>query len=471
MDKATLEIQLVDKGGGLSSRPDVVPASPGLNFGGIVGAALGDVREMFGKLSESQRQQSEILKQIAELSKQQLELYKVRPDDALGKLGADLPVKPAAGTLPPTPPPTDFMGPQLPFAEPAEMPPFYGKELPWAMPEKLMGADLHELAEAKSRLDRQQRENRIKELMAEIDPPKATLAPLPKAELVKEPKGAGGLGDLGGMLSGGLGGMGLPPGIAAAAGPVGVALAAAEGIKAKISELIQKPAVVAEKFSASAQGLARNDFSSGILQPMEELPGVFGEMAKSANRVNKAFTEASDAFLQRAKQIGNYSGELATANAMAGVSRLQTDINEAQGMGPELARMVNARAGLDSTMAEALLPIKKVVVEILGDAAETLTGFLEFAKPFIQAIADTLRFIMDIVKSIGGALVNIEAFIADWTGLPRVLQNFLTQPPKRAAGPTIDPNTLASNDRMADILLDLVKHMKAPPAVGVPRIF
>ena len=112
----------------------------------------------------------------------------------------------------------------------------------------------------------------------------------------------------------------------------------------------------------------------------------------------KSFGEVVNAFVERGREIGKYSGPLATANAMADVRSLLGDIREAQTVGPEQARLTDASSKIWDDIRRDFEPVKKVVIGALADFLQWLEPIVREQLPeAIAGIAKALDKLVDVV--------------------------------------------------------------------------
>ena len=154
--------------------------------------------------------------------------------------------------------------------------------------------------------------------------------------------------------------------------------------------------------------LARNDFMGAFTKSVDaagdtlkKIP-VVGEPAAAALGLVvqpiKSFGEVVNAFVERGREIGKYSGPLATANAMADVRSLLGDIREAQTVGPEQARLTDASSKIWDDIRRDFEPVKKVVIGALADFLQWLEPIVREQLPeAIAGIAKALDKLVDVV--------------------------------------------------------------------------
>lgn len=124
------------------------------------------------------------------------------------------------------------------------------------------------------------------------------------------------------------------------------------------------------------------------------------EIAKSvATAIRTTFVDAQ-------RNAMAYSGEAAQAGAMADVRSTLQDLKEGQAMGESIAKFTSAQSDLENTVRELLLPIKKVVVEMIADG--------------MRLIADTLQGVIDATVASIVVLDTIVILVNDLFGTGKI---------------------------------------------------
>jgi hypothetical protein len=234
----------------------------------------------------------------------------------------------------------------------------------------------------------------------------------------KEVGGAAMGGEVGALASQAIKGAGsLASGALAAIGPAGLAAGAAIGVLAASAEaatdalhkmkrgveIVTKVAEASIANNYPSPTEAWNAWRQELSATVKETP-IVGEMLGAAMDLNIAITELPDkltkAFLQQAKAIAPYSGEISAAEARAEVRSIQADIREANELGEEMGRMVDAQSGFEDTFREALLPIKKFLIEVLAERLE-----------LIATVADIVLKLPEILRTIASDAVDALAIV------------------------------------------------------------
>jgi len=232
--------------------------------------------------------------------------------------------------------------------------------------------------------------------------------------------GAGGLSGLAGAIGGGAagaagGGMaGLAAG--AAGGPIGVAVAAGKMAVDTFAGSLNKAARGVEQVGKVQAEWAKNDYLSGFMrgvdgmsETMEEIPivgSLYSAQMKLAMAPLKAGIEITQAYLQRAKELSMYSGQLTGAEVRGEIREMKADIREARALEDGLTRMSDSTSRLQSEMRELLLPIKNFVVnelawrlQAIAEVVSVIRGWRDaheiLMKSYTQAIIEAIQLHFD----------------------------------------------------------------------------
>ncbi len=223
-------------------------------------------------------------------------------------------------------------------------------------------------------------------------------------------------------------------GMLAAAGPIGLIVAgamyAANKIKEKILASIDAVGNAAERAGQTGAMLAHGEnaraigeVGKGFVALSGQMP-VFGEYLERVGGVAiktvGALNTLTEAFISRAQEIGGYSPQLATANAMAEVRSLLGDIREADRLGPEMARLVDAESRLSNDLREMLLPVKEFIIRNLADFVAWLRDFLLTTKVLIEGIAEVIGGIKTGNEEIAGHGVAVVTNLEDFARTARM---------------------------------------------------
>jgi hypothetical protein len=237
--------------------------------------------------------------------------------------------------------------------------------------------------------------------------------------------GASGIEAILGQLGGGglmrsLGGAG---GALGAAGIVGGVVMAAQQMTTSLNNMRQGVDVVA----SGLEGLAHNDLSKlddgvndlrrsvvGAVPVLGDLANAQGDLIRSIVNIPSKLTAA---FIARGHEIGGFSAAITGAEARSEVKTTFADLKEAQELGPAMARMIDAETNLSIQFREIMLPVKRVIVELLADRLEAIGKM-------IDAVVNLPEIIEKIADDLGRAIVEAVRFHGDKAlgiieGIPR----------------------------------------------------
>ncbi len=111
-----------------------------------------------------------------------------------------------------------------------------------------------------------------------------------------------------------------------------------------------------------------------------------------------AFSKTVDGFVARGRELAGMNGQLAGASAYADITRMRSDLREAQELGPQMARLIENQAKTEATIRELLLPVKNFVLEFLNDALETA----------LETGVSALEALKDIAEAVGAGDETLE---------------------------------------------------------------
>lgn len=109
--------------------------------------------------------------------------------------------------------------------------------------------------------------------------------------------------------------------------------------------------------------------AGGIGGPIGKVLVGFGAVAGAAEQLTKAF-------LDRAKQLSKFSPSIAVAEAMSNVKLMMADMREAQALGPDMGRLITASTDVQIQIREAILPLKRALVNGLASLLEMVSKLL-----------------------------------------------------------------------------------------------
>jgi hypothetical protein len=200
----------------------------------------------------------------------------------------------------------------------------------------------------------------------------------------------------------------------AAAGPVGVAIMVAKEVLAKLTGAFDMFRRGVETTGQQLQALARNDhvamFDQAVgaaAETLGQIPlvgEVFGAALRAAAAPVTAFTDVVEAFVQRGRELAQFSPGLAAAGARADITELLSDITEAMTIGPELARLTDAQTEARRELRELLLPIKHAVVTTLADLLTDMVDKGRNLDRGMENMGDLVRTLIQVTQDL--AMLN-----------------------------------------------------------------
>ncbi len=201
-----------------------------------------------------------------------------------------------------------------------------------------------------------------------------------------------------------------PNDIFAMIGSTGMAGEIIEKMATKIGDLGRLPGVAAERVGNVATQAAGNqnakavgEVADGMISLAKEIPLVgqaFSILPESASKVVRSFNTVVDAFIDRGREIKQYSGATAQSYALTDVKSLMADIREAQRLGPGTARLNDAQTELTIMLRDLLLPIKEILIGKGVTLLEAIVQFLNDAEYEYDILAAKLDFIYEDIKRI-----------------------------------------------------------------------
>jgi hypothetical protein len=187
----------------------------------------------------------------------------------------------------------------------------------------------------------------------------------------------------------------------------------------------------AKRFERFAAPLASNDYLGAFKSAAEsageglEKLGPYGQAAgaalQSLTGVVESMGSVASAFIERGKELAQFSPDLAVSRANAELSSLFADMKEAEELGPGLARMTDAQTEMLGFLRDTFLPIKKWIIGSLAPAMEYVTATLQNIVIIGEDIYKALQPILDalgaIVQAITSAIGQAFTFIDQQLGL------------------------------------------------------
>lgn len=235
--------------------------------------------------------------------------------------------------------------------------------------------------------------------------------------------GGGAAGEAGALAgeagAAGAAGGGAMGSLAAAAGPAGLIVMAAQEIKQQMIGTIRAGRELAMDAGQGAVSLAGNDFggafekaSDMVIKSVEKLPGggeVLAEAMRFVTDQFKIFGQVQEAFIRQGREkLSPFSGDLQASFAQADVRSMMGDMREAQAVGPNIARLVEAQSRANDAMREIADPIKQILTEALAFFMEAFASIVEWGRDierstgFLQALSNNFKIAMDRWREILG---------------------------------------------------------------------
>jgi hypothetical protein len=206
---------------------------------------------------------------------------------------------------------------------------------------------------------------------------------------------------------------------------------------------------------------AATDGAAAGLSMLGSVGTAAGVALQSVSSAVESFGAVVNAFVERGRQLAQYSPELAVSQAKSEMTSLFADMREAEELGPGLSRITDAQTELMEILRETLLPIKKFIVSLLAPAMEFI---VEQAKNGYIVIND----IASIAKAIPEILYDLVTFndMALATVVDRISTEMsLTRQEARKLGAK---DNEAFNFTVGRILDELARRADAPLDGGVP---
>lgn len=131
-----------------------------------------------------------------------------------------------------------------------------------------------------------------------------------------------------------------------------------------------------------------------------------------------AVKQTVDALVARGRELAPYSGTLAASTARADVRKLQSDVGEAERIGPALAKLIDAQSRAEAMQQRMLEPIKSFLADkltvLMEGLMQTAVGILEGVEQVAGGDPELRRLIADMKKLMEGGGDPLE-LIDRWT--------------------------------------------------------
>lgn len=227
-----------------------------------------------------------------------------------------------------------------------------------------------------------------------VNTPPPTVPPIPPARAAGGGAGGagGGAGGIGAAGAGGLGGAGgSMAGIAAAAGPIALAVAVGNEINKATQAAIKSAASTATTLattvaSANADPAIPIEKLGDAATSAGEKLGGFGHGLVIVGEQFKALSSIMQAVNQTAGRYGEYSPEIAQAQAVAEIRQTMGDFRRAQVVSAEMSKFVMAQSDLQQR-------VEDVKVKILTKMLPLVTRAVEMVEVIVAGGEDTVKAI------------------------------------------------------------------------------
>lgn len=219
-------------------------------------------------------------------------------------------------------------------------------------------------------------------------------------------------------------------GVAAAAGPAALAIGAVAAGSHILTKQMENARNQLRHVGDGMVSLANNDHM-GLLTSrvdaaadmMRQIPIVGEIQAKQMELMiapMKEYQRTVEAFVQRGQELQRFSGELAGANAIANVKRLEADIKESEALGKGLAKLTENSAETEVNLRELILPVKEGMTDILAAISEIVaevTGIMKEFAPLIKfGVQLSTAFPIGVLRIIGRVFELLHEALKKWTG-------------------------------------------------------
>lgn len=221
----------------------------------------------------------------------------------------------------------------------------------------------------------------------------------------------------------------------------------------------------AQAMGEAAQRTAGNDglglfrqATDAAADGLEEIPVVGKATAAGLRAVGTALTaakDAADAFAARGKELAQYDGNIAAAAAMQDVTRQLSDIREAQQLGPQYAKMIEAQTRFEETLKAGLLPLKELCLDYIPKILDAILDVVIATAKAADKVTPG-----DVFKRMAENAERTRKALEKWEPAGDIFGDWLTAPAAGAGpgrpmlpSPPLDPATGL-----------------APGALGVPLV-
>lgn len=205
-----------------------------------------------------------------------------------------------------------------------------------------------------------------------------------------------------------------------AAKVAGARTAAADEAAKKYAAEFDKVSAATRAVADSMNALARNDNLEAVAgaadrtaEALGKIPVVGQVLESGIKMVTGAFRAARDvveSFVERGRQLSQYSAKLSMADAMSDIREMMSDIREAREVESGTAQLTDSWGELKSMLREILLPMKRFLVEFLAalvtDIAQGIKAMLPVLKAIVEAVVTAGELTLDAVAFQWGKMAD-----------------------------------------------------------------
>lgn len=162
---------------------------------------------------------------------------------------------------------------------------------------------------------------------------------------------------------------------------------------------LQKIPGIAAMAGNIGSNIVQNRSAAALTQVGHGAASMIGAIAGPAGLVVGAFVgvaaagaKLTEALLHRGEELAKFSAPLSQAVAQRDAKRMQADMREAQALGPDLARLMEASTNLEIELRDQIwVPIKKALIEVLIPIVENLKDLIIGIANGIEIVYQTLK--------------------------------------------------------------------------------
>lgn len=136
-----------------------------------------------------------------------------------------------------------------------------------------------------------------------------------------------------------------------------------------------------ERVSQNAESAVQNKFLPILI---DILPPGFDKLAAATSSLITTF-------IDRGKELSQFSGKLTEANVKADLKSMMADMREAKEMEDPLARMTTSANEIWIEIRDAILPIKKFLSEQIAGFLERILGVIELVRAGVITVEEAIK--------------------------------------------------------------------------------